>query len=110
MAQIGLSLSAEPLIINDKAKEVEMVDGVPLWVINTLKNHDNCYVNDIDKTVYELSEILGFKVEITPAQKGGYIISKVKDKKDYKVYNVKGEWYEIKRISRNYTSRAININ
>ncbi len=84
----NFNVNEDLLIPDGKGKKVEMIDGVPVWIINTLKNHDNCYVNDINKTAYELSEILGFKVEITPAQKGGYIISKVKDKKEYEVHKI----------------------
>lgn len=91
MANIGLTLSAEPLIISDKAKEVETINGIPVWIINTLKNHDNCYVNDVSNImVYDLIQVLGFKVEIKPADKGGYIISKVNEKKNYKVYKIEG--------------------
>lgn len=84
----NIFVNGDPIAISDKAKPIEMIDGVPLWVINNLKLHDNCYVNDIDKTSYELSQICGFKVQIEPGKNGGYIISKVKDKKDYKVYKL----------------------
>ena len=84
----ALSLSVDPLIINDKEKPIEMVDGVPLWVINNLKAYDNCYVEKIDKTACELSQICGFKVEITEGKNGGYIIRRIKEKKDYKVYKI----------------------
>ena len=84
----NFNVNEDLLIPDGKGKKVEMVEGVPVWVINTFKNHDNCYVNDINKSANELSEILGFKVEITPAQKGGYVISKVKEKKEYEIHKI----------------------
>ena len=58
--------------------EREKIDGIPVWIVATLKRYGNCYVNKIQYDLDKISSIVGFQIGFDRCMDGkGFILSKV---------------------------------